>query len=64
MTQDEALAYLSESFGWHEETLRCTGDVESCPVDECSVCAVRTCPERDILHFHHDGCPSCETSTP
>jgi hypothetical protein len=26
---------------------------------ECSVCSMICCPHGDILHFHHDGCPSC-----
>lgn len=26
----------------------------------CPVCAETFCPHKDALHFHHDGCPSCE----
>lgn len=26
---------------------------------ECGICAVICCPNKDPLHFHHDGCPSC-----
>lgn len=26
---------------------------------ECSQCGVRDCPEKDPLHYHHNGCPSC-----
>jgi len=32
-----------------------------CPVDECSVCGERDCPHGEPLHYHHDGCPACET---
>lgn len=28
--------------------------------NECSACAVRDCPEHEPLHYHHDGCPSCD----
>lgn len=31
------------------------------PHDECCTCGMFACPENDPLHFHHDGCPSCET---
>lgn len=30
-----------------------------CDEDECFICAVRDCPEREPLHYHHDGCPAC-----
>lgn len=33
--------------------------LNKCPNAECGVCAVIVCPYRDVLHFHHDGCPSC-----
>jgi|SRR5579859_8084175 len=29
---------------------------------ECSICAVRDCPYEDPFHYHHDGCPSCESA--
>jgi hypothetical protein len=29
---------------------------------ECSVCSAIVCPHKDILHFHHDGCPSCSAN--
>jgi hypothetical protein len=64
MTQEEALAYIRECFGYlarfAEVAVQCTGDLATCPVDECEVCSVRECPHRDFLHFHHDGCPACE----
>ncbi len=28
---------------------------------ECQVCSVIVCPHKEPLHFHHDGCPACET---
>lgn len=31
-----------------------------CPDSECDVCASIICPHKDPMHFHHDGCPSCE----
>jgi hypothetical protein len=37
---------------------------QDCPEPECSVCAERDCPNRDSLHYHHDGCPSCYQPTP
>jgi len=27
---------------------------------ECSECSKIICPHKDEMHFHHDGCPSCE----
>jgi hypothetical protein len=30
-----------------------------CPDPECEKCSVIICPREDPLHFHHDGCPSC-----
>lgn len=30
-----------------------------CEDAECLACAFLICPHRDLLHFHHDGCPSC-----
>lgn len=32
-----------------------------CPDAECEICGMFDCPENDPLHYHHDGCPSCET---
>ena len=39
----------------------CTGNTETCPVEECVICGVRDCPGREPLHYHHDGCPYCYT---
>lgn len=30
-----------------------------CKTYECKECAVRDCPLKDSMHYHHDGCPSC-----
>jgi len=30
--------------------------------DECSTCGSIHCPEGEPLHYHHDGCPSCEST--
>ena len=27
---------------------------------ECFICSTIICPFKDELHFHHDGCPSCD----
>ena len=37
----------------------CTGDADTCPVEECEQCSVRDCPHGEPLHHHHDGCPAC-----
>lgn len=42
-----------------EEETKCTGNIKTCPVDECMICGVRECPYNEPLHFHHDGCPAC-----
>jgi len=42
----------------------CTGNADTCPVDECIVCGERDCPHHDPLHYHHDGCPACTPPTP
>jgi hypothetical protein len=31
-----------------------------CKDAECQECSRIVCPHNDPLHFHHDGCPSCE----
>ena len=35
---------------------------EDCDAEcgECSICAWRDCEFRDVMHYHHDGCPSCD----
>lgn len=37
----------------------CTGNADTCPVDECIACGERDCPHHEPLHYHHDGCPAC-----
>jgi len=32
-----------------------------CDDMECSECGRIICPFDDLLHFHHDGCPSCSS---
>ncbi len=38
--------------------------VHTCNTDrdngECMACSVRDCPYDEPLHWHHDGCPSCD----
>lgn len=58
MTQEEAIEYIKDK-DIINSCKDCTGVAETCPVCECGVCSVRECPERDLLHFHHDGCPCC-----
>lgn len=29
--------------------------------DECMACSVRDCPSGEPLHYHHNGCPCCDT---
>lgn len=42
----------------------CTGDRATCAIVECMACSERDCPHSDPLHYHHDGCPSCEWEEP
>lgn len=35
-----------------------------CEIGECMRCSVIVCPHGDALHFHHDGCPSCDMDDP
>jgi len=28
---------------------------------ECIVCGSIVCPHGEPLHFHHDGCPACDS---
>lgn len=37
--------------------------LENCEDMECMICATAICPHGEPLHFHHDGCPACSTST-
>jgi len=55
----EALRYLLQA----RELLRVNPhpDWQACDIDECTICAVRDCPYDEPLHYHHDGCPSCDT---
>ena len=34
-----------------------------CDDEDCFFCAWRACPHRCVLHYHHDGCPSCSAHT-
>lgn len=37
---------------------------DQCPDMECMVCGMRDCPDREPLHYHHDGCPCCAMKPP
>ncbi|MFK3741651.1 hypothetical protein [Massilia sp. TN1-12] len=36
------------------------GLLDHCPDPECLTCGEIICQYNEPLHFHHDGCPSCE----
>jgi hypothetical protein len=38
----------------------CSFDPDQCPDPECGVCSALLCPHDNVMHFHHDGCPSCD----
>lgn len=46
------------------ETLKIVHDLKTCPDEECTLCSVIHCPDHEPLHFHHDGCPSCDALEP
>lgn len=48
---------------WQLEQLMVDYMLVACPDAECSSCAEIVCPHADIMHFHHDGCPSCAERT-
>jgi hypothetical protein len=35
--------------------------LDHCPDAECMKCGEIMCPHGEALHFHHDGCPQCDT---
>jgi hypothetical protein len=48
--------------GWHhtvKQYVSLDEMLDCCRDDECTICGILACPERDPLHFHHDGCPAC-----
>ena len=50
---------MEESFSPWEWSPNCTGDVRTCPEEECLCCGARECPQGDPLHFDAEGCPAC-----
>lgn len=28
---------------------------------ECLACGMRDCPHKEPFHYHHDGCPECDS---
>ena len=44
----------------HEPVHTCDDDANSGGDGECLACGARDCPYGEPLHYHHDGCPSCE----
>jgi hypothetical protein len=34
-------------------------NIDDCPDPECMECGQIVCPQKEPLHFHHDGCPVC-----
>jgi len=58
--QQQAIEILESILGYESGDARtCSGDAHTCKNDECMVCGVRDCPDREPLHYHHDGCPAC-----
>jgi hypothetical protein len=59
-------AWEAQEQYWQKKYQELEGKVDSllghCEKEngECSGCARIICPYNDELHFHHDGCPSCE----
>lgn len=61
--------YYEGSDGIHKEMIKLKDKfysdmdhlLEKCKLEdgECSKCSVIICPFGDVLHFHHDGCPTC-----
>lgn len=51
MQDDQSIHYFAESAN-HIST-------DQCPDVECELCSIRDCPYHDLIHYHHDGCPSC-----
>lgn len=37
------------------------GPIDKCKMTDCVVCAVIECPHNEPFHFHHDGCPTCDS---
>ena len=63
MTQKEAIRELESILGGTiDDSDDCTGDAQTCQVEECMICGVRDCPGNEPLHYHHDGCPYCDSS--
>jgi len=62
MNQLEAIEYLSKLLDrpiHPDDSILCSGDANTCAVEECMICSVRDCPDNEPLHYHHDGCPAC-----
>ena len=60
MTQNEAIKELEKILDRKlDDAGECSGDANTCQVEECMICGVRDCPGREPLHYHHDGCPYC-----
>ena len=61
ISQQEAIRVLEKILNIviSEHYNKCTGNIDTCPVEECMLCSVRDCPDNEPLHYHHDGCPAC-----
>lgn len=46
------------------EALKQVHDLKKCLDPECSLCGIIWCPQHEPLHYHHDGCPSCDALEP
>lgn len=64
MNKKEAVEKLSSMMSRpvnDEYVNKCTF-TDNCPNDECMICGIAECPGEEPLHYHHDGCPYCDTN--
>lgn len=63
ITGTSLISSVSDEREEEDHELVCPPDhppTDECPDMECGLCAKRDCPQKDVFHFHHDGCPSCD----
>lgn len=54
---DDACEMLDEVIAFSDKRINAL--LDKCGDGECPVCSSIICPDGDVMHFHHDGCPSC-----
>lgn len=65
MAQEVDIPFLSPFYDMMDHLMEDSMDhppTQTCDDMECMICSVRDCPQNDPMHYHHDGCPSCEAS--